>query len=308
MSVALFTHPSMLQHETPPGHPERPARLASVLKALEGMDLDRREAPLATRAQIELVHDAAYLDALDAAFPAPGERLRALDADTSVSHGSKEAALRAAGAVIAAVDAVQGGENPSAFCAVRPPGHHAEPWTAMGFCLYNNAAIGALYAMKAHGLKRVAVMDFDVHHGNGTQTVAAREPALFYASTHEHPLYPGTGDAAEHGPAGNIVNAPLHAGADGAAFRRAMEALVIPAIDAFAPDLVIISAGFDAHKADPLANLQLDESDYAWAASALLSVARRHCGGRVVSTLEGGYDLAALGRSSAAFVEALQRG
>jgi acetoin utilization deacetylase AcuC-like enzyme len=178
----------------------------------------------------------------------------------------------------------------------------------MGFCLYNNAAIGALHAMKAHGLKRVAVMDFDVHHGNGTQTVAGREPALFYGSTHEHPLYPGTGDAAEHGPAGNIVNAPLHAGADGAAFRKVMEAAIIPAMDAFAPELIIISAGFDAHRADPLANLQLDESDYAWAASALLGVARRHCGGRVVSTLEGGYDLAALGRSSAAFVEALQRG
>ncbi len=222
MSVALFTHPSMLEHHVPPGHPKRPARLASVLKALEGMDLDRREAPLATRAQIELVHDGAYFDALDGVFPASGDGLRALDADTSVSRGSKEAALRAAGAVIAAVDAVQAGEIASAFCAVRPPGHHAEPWTAMGFCLYNNAAIGALHAMKAHGLKRVAVMDFDVHHGNGTQTVAAREPTLFYASTHEHPLYPGTGDAAEHGPAGNIVHAPFHAGADGMAFRLAM--------------------------------------------------------------------------------------
>ncbi|HWA22552.1 MAG TPA: histone deacetylase family protein [Caulobacterales bacterium] len=308
MSVALFTHPSMLDHEVPPGHPERPARLASVLKALEGMYLDRREAPLATRAQIELVHDGVYLDALDAAFPAPGERLVALDPDTTVSHGSAEAALRAAGAVIAAVDAVQGGEIASAFCAVRPPGHHAEPWSAMGFCLYNNAAIGALHAMRAHGLRRVAVMDFDVHHGNGTQTVATREPAMFYGSTHEHPFYPGTGAETEHGPAGNIVNAPLRAGADGAAFRRAMETRILPAIDSFAPDLIIISAGFDAHRADPLANLQLDESDYAWSGRALLEVARRHCGGRVVSTLEGGYDLVALGRSSAAFVEALRSG
>jgi acetoin utilization deacetylase AcuC-like enzyme len=254
------------------------------------------------------VHDRAYLDNLDAAFPPPGGRLVALDPDTSVSPGSKEAALRAAGAVIAAVDAVQAGEAASAFCAVRPPGHHAEPWRAMGFCLYNNAAIGALHAMAAHGLKRVAVMDFDVHHGNGTQTVAAKHPNLFYGSTHEHPFYPGTGTEAERGPADNIVNAPLRAGADSVAWRKAMETRILPAMDAFAPDLIIISAGFDAHKADPLANLQLDESDYAWGGRALLSLARRHCGGRVVSTLEGGYDLAALGRSSAAFVEALQRG
>lgn len=308
MSVALFTHPSMLHHDVPPGHPERPARLASVLKALEGMDLDRREAPLATRAQIGRVHEARYLDALDGAFPAPGERLVALDGDTTISHGSREAALRAAGAVIAAVDAVQVGEAGSAFCAVRPPGHHAEPGHAMGFCLYNNAAIGALHALEAHGLGRVAVIDFDVHHGNGTQTVAAGLPALFYGSTHEFPFYPGTGDEDERGAAGNIVNAPLPAGADGAAFRRAMERVVLPGLDGFAPDFIIISAGFDAHRADPLANLQFDESDYAWAANALLDVARRHCGGRVVSTLEGGYDLAALGRCSAAFVEALQRG
>ncbi len=264
MSVALFTHPSMLEHHVPPGHPERPARLASVLKALEGMDLDRREAPLATRAQIELVHDGAYLDALDGVFPASGDGLRALDADTSVSRGSKEAALRAAGAVIAAVDAVQAGEIASAFCAVRPPGHHAEPWTAMGFCLYNNAAIGALHAMKAHGLKRVAVMDFDVHHGNGTQTVAAREPALFYASTMNTRYTPAL--ATPPNTVRPAISSTLRCtpGRTGMAFRRAMESAILPAMDAFAPDLIIISAGFDAHRADPLANLQFDESDYAW--------------------------------------------
>ena len=306
MTVALFTHPSMLNHAVPPGHPERPARLAAVLKALEGFDLDRREAPLVDRDHLELVHAPAYLDALNEAWPKEG--LVSLDADTTVSPGSREAALRAAGAVVAATDAVLAGEVASAFCAVRPPGHHAEPDRPMGFCVYNNVAIGALHALRNKGLTRVAVVDFDVHHGNGTQTVAEGEPALLFASSHQYPFYPGTGAAADEGPAHNVVNAPLPAGADGLAWRRAMERILLPALDNFAPEVIFVSAGFDAHRDDPLASLELDESDYAWGGRALLEVARRHSGGRVVSTLEGGYDLAALGRSAAAFVEALQRG
>jgi acetoin utilization deacetylase AcuC-like enzyme len=304
--MLLFTHPSMLAHLVPAGHPERPARLEAVLKALEDEILDRREAPLAAREVIARVHAPAYLDALDDAFPGPGEGLVSLDPDTSASPGSREAALRAAGAVVAAVDAVLDGEGELAFCAVRPPGHHAEPSHPMGFCLYNNVAIGALHALRARGLARVAVIDFDVHHGNGTQTVAEGLPELMFASSHQYPFYPGTGAADETGPAGNIVNAPLAAGSDGAAWRRAMTRTLLPALDAFAPELILVSAGFDAHRADPLANLGLDESDYAWGGSALMELAKAHCGGRIVSTLEGGYDLAALGRSTAAFTAALR--
>jgi acetoin utilization deacetylase AcuC-like enzyme len=306
--MLLYTHRSMLDHQVPPGHPERPARLEAVLKALEEIDLERRPAPPADRAALERVHDRSYLDDLDGKFPPIGGRLVALDADTAISAGSRQAALRAAGAVVAAVDAVLGGEDATAFCAVRPPGHHAEPGQAMGFCLYNNVAIGALHALEAHGLGKVAVIDFDVHHGNGTQTIAGREPRLLFASTHEYPFYPGTGAAEDQGPADNIVNAPLPAGSGGASWRRAMESRLLPALDTFAPELILISAGFDAHRADPLANLELDESDYAWGARAILEVARARSDGRVVSTLEGGYDLAALGRSTAAFVEALRRG
>jgi acetoin utilization deacetylase AcuC-like enzyme len=302
--MLLFTHPSMLAHLVPAGHPERPARLEAVLKALEGESLDRREAPLASREAIARVHSPAYLDALDEAFPDRG--MIQLDPDTSASPGSKEAALRAAGAVVAAVDAVMDGEGDVAFCAVRPPGHHAEPGHPMGFCLYNNVAVGALHAMQARGLTRVAVIDFDVHHGNGTQTVAEGLPNLMFASSHQYPFYPGTGAADETGPAGNIVNAPLASGSDGLAWRRAMERVLLPALDAFAPELIFVSAGFDAHKADPLANLALDESDYAWGGRALKELAGARSGGRIVSTLEGGYDLAALGRSTAAFTSALR--
>jgi acetoin utilization deacetylase AcuC-like enzyme len=224
-----------------------------------------------------------------------------LDGDTSLSPGSGEAALRAAGAVAAAVDAVAAGESANAFCAVRPPGHHAEPATAMGFCLFNNVAVGAHQARSAHGLRRIAVMDFDVHHGNGTQAMFERDPELFYASTHQMPLYPGTGSVGETG-CGNICNAPLPPNAGSAEFRAAMSRRVLPALVAFAPDMLLISAGFDAHRADPLANLRLEEADYAWATDELLDLAARHCGGRVVSTLEGGYDLDALAASAAAHV------
>jgi acetoin utilization deacetylase AcuC-like enzyme len=308
MSVALFTHPAMLRHGVPPGHPERPERLASVLAALEDFDLERLEAPEATREHIARVHPEVYLDAIEAAFPAPGEDLVAIDGDTFLTDGTREAALRAAGAVVAAVDHVRAGRSQTAFCAVRPPGHHAEPAQSRGFCIFNNVAVGALHALEAHGLSRVAVVDFDVHHGNGTQATAMKDGRLFFASTHQSPLYPGTGRADERGPADNVVNAPLPPGADGAAWRRAMERTVLPALDAFAPELILVSAGFDAHKADPLANMALVEQDYAWAAQALRSVARAQCKGHVVSTLEGGYDLSALGKSAAAFVRALDGG
>jgi acetoin utilization deacetylase AcuC-like enzyme len=228
-----------------------------------------------------------------------------IDGDTIVSPGSEDAALRAAGAAIAGVDAVCEGRARNAFAAVRPPGHHAEAAQAMGFCIFNNVAVAALHARVRHGLRRVAVIDFDVHHGNGTQHMFEADRDLFYASSHEWPLYPGTGAAAERGSFGNIVNAPLPGGSDGVAFRKAFEGRILPALDAFAPELVLISAGFDAHEADPLASLRLDETDFAWVTRALMDVAARHAGGRVVSVLEGGYDLDALAASAAAHVEAL---
>jgi acetoin utilization deacetylase AcuC-like enzyme len=297
----------MLAHRVPGRHPESPARLSAVLDGLQDLSLDHRAAPVARRDALELVHDGDYLDALDHAFPTD-DGLRALDPDTFISAGSQEAASRAVGAVVAAVDAVLDGAAAHAFCAVRPPGHHAEPDAAMGFCLYNNVAIGALHALRRRGLRRVAVIDFDVHHGNGTQTIAEREAHLMFASTHEFPFYPGTGGADEHGLDGNVINCPLPEGTAGAAWRRIMERELLPAVDAFAPDLILVSAGFDAHEADPLAHLALHEEDYAWGARAILEVAKSRSGGRVVSTLEGGYDLDALRRSAAAYVGALNRG
>jgi acetoin utilization deacetylase AcuC-like enzyme len=308
MGVALFSHPSMLAHAVPPGHPERPARLSAVIEGLEGLSLDRSEAPLASTPSILRVHPPTYLEAMEALFPGPGEGLTAVDSgDTFLSDGSREAAYRAAGAVVAAVDCVLAKEAEAAFCAVRPPGHHAEPAQAMGFCVFSNAAIGALHALEGHGLSRVAVIDFDVHHGNGTQAVAEKEGRLFFASTHQRPLYPGTGDAADRGPAGNIVNAPLPPGADGRAWRRAMQTEVLPALAAFAPELVIISAGFDAHRADPLANMALEAEDFAWGTRAIWEASSLTSKAGLVSTLEGGYDLAALAASARAHVEALFR-
>jgi acetoin utilization deacetylase AcuC-like enzyme len=231
-----------------------------------------------------------------------------LDPDTVMSAGSAEAALRAAGAVTDAVDLVMAGRLRNAFCAVRPPGHHAERDRAMGFCLFNNVAVGALHARAVHGLQRVAIVDFDVHHGNGTQDIAFADPALFYASIHQAPFYPHTGSAAETGAAGNIVNVPLPAGAGGAAFRTAISAHILPALDGFKPDMVFISAGFDGHRADPLADLTLIEADFAWATTEICALAARHAGARVVSSLEGGYDLAALARSASAHMRALMEG
>lgn len=305
--MLLFTHPAMLAHEVPAGHAERPQRLEALLNGLAQLKLDAREAPLAARAAIELVHAPAYVAAMERGFLEGADGLAQLDADTFVSPGSREAVYRAAGALVAAVDAVLADEDDVAFCAVRPPGHHAEPGAAMGFCIFNNVAIGALHALEAHGLKRVAIVDFDVHHGNGTQSVAEKEPRLFFASTHQSPLYPGTGAADERGPNNNVVNAPLPPGAGGLEFRRAMQELVLPALEAFAPELILVSAGFDAHQADPLAQLAFAEADYAWAGETLRQVSLRYCKGKLVSTLEGGYDLDALARSAEAYLAAQMR-
>ena len=305
MSLALYTHTAMLDHRPGAGHPERPERLTAVLEALDAADLDlmRIEARPALRAEIERVHPAALVDALFEASPAAG--LAAVDADTVMSPGSLKAALLAAGAVIGAVEAVARGEIQRAFCAVRPPGHHAEPERPMGFCLFSSVAIAAR-AAQAAGLARVAIVDFDVHHGNGTQAVVETDPSLFYASIHQSPLYPGTGDEDETG-VGNVVNAPAPPHAARELWRGLFETRLIPALDAFAPDLVLISAGFDAHRRDPLAQQSLEAEDFAWATRALVEAAGA-AKGRVVSSLEGGYDLEALGRSAAAHVEALARG
>jgi acetoin utilization deacetylase AcuC-like enzyme len=305
MSVALYTHPCCLEHDPGPGHPESPTRLAAVLAALEGpryAGLERIEAPRATHAQIARVHRVELIEEILANTPRAG--WYRLDADTVMSPGSAEAALRAAGAVCAAVDAVISGASRRAFCAVRPPGHHATPSTAMGFCLFNSIAIGAAHAIGRHGLARVAIVDFDVHHGNGTQDIFWNDPRVLYASSHQWPLYPGTGARGETG-VGNIVNAPLPAGAGSGEFRDAYERIVLPALDAFAPQLVMISAGFDAHRLDPLASLNLDAEDYGWITRRLVDLAGRHALGRIVSSLEGGYSLTALRESTAAHVDAL---
>ena len=305
MTTLLYTHPACLEHDPGDYHPESPARLRAVLEALDTPEfarLERREAPEAEIDDIARVHPRRFVERMLAAVPSSGHV--GIDADTILSPQSGRAALRAAGAVVAAVDAVVAGEADNAFCAVRPPGHHAEPGRAMGFCLFNNVAIGALRARAVHGLARVAVIDFDVHHGNGTQARFAEDASLFYASTHQFPLYPGTGAASETG-VGNIVNVPLPPMTGSRQFRLGVSRAILPALDRFRPEMVLISAGFDAHRSDPLAQLLLDESDYAWVTEQLLEIARQDAGGRVVSTLEGGYDLAALGASTAAHVSAL---
>lgn len=309
MTTLLYTHPACLAHDPGPHHPESPARLEAVLAALGGPDfvrLERREAPAASLDDIARVHPRRFAESLLAAVPTVGHA--AIDADTILCPQSGEAALRAAGAVVAAVDAVVAGEADNAFCAVRPPGHHAEPMRPMGFCLFNNIAIGALRAREVHGLKRVAVVDFDVHHGNGTQDIFWNDASVMYCSTHQMPLYPGTGAASEVGAKNTIVNAPLSPGDGGEEFRAAMEAVILPRLQGFAPDLLIISAGFDAHMRDPLANLNFLEADYVWATQKLMELADRRAGGRVVSLLEGGYDLEGLSKSVAAHVTALMRG
>lgn len=306
MAHLLISHPDMLAHGVPEGHPECPQRLEVVLEALRGLGLPEQPAPEADVATLQRVHPPAFVQALERAFPGPGEGALALDAgDTFMDPGTGRAARLAAGAVVAAVDAVMSGEAKSVFCAVRPPGHHAEPARAMGFCFFNNIAVGALHALDAHGAKRVAVLDFDVHHGNGTQSTAEKEPRLLFLSTHGSPLYPGTGRRSETGLAGNVVNRPLPPGVDGRLWRQVMSEDILPALEAWAPDLILVSAGFDAHEADPLAELELTEDDFAWAGTQVAAIALRVCKGRVVSALEGGYDLAALAASARAYVAAL---
>jgi acetoin utilization deacetylase AcuC-like enzyme len=305
MTTLLITHPACLDHDPGRHHPESPARLRAVLAALDDAEfarLERREAPQAAREDLLRVHSPRHVDGVLGAVPKAGHV--AIDADTVLSPASGEAALRAAGAVAAAVDAVVAREADNAFCAVRPPGHHAEPLHAMGFCLFNNAAIGALRAREVHGLARVAVVDFDVHHGNGTQAAFESDATLFYASTHQFPLYPGTGSTRETG-VGNIVNVPLRPMSGSTQFRVGMTERVLPALDEFRPELILVSAGFDAHRSDPLAQLMLEEADYTWVTEKLLDVAHRHAKGRLVATLEGGYDLAALAGSTAAHVRTL---
>jgi acetoin utilization deacetylase AcuC-like enzyme len=306
MSLPVFTHRDMAAHNPGLGHAERPERLAAVLDALADSDLALRyeTAPLATRAELERVHPKAYVDRIFGAEPVEG--LETLDSDTAMSPGSLHAGLRAAGAVVEAVRQLADGQFDRAFCAVRPPGHHAEPSTAMGFCLFSNVAIAA-HAARGLGFERVAVVDFDVHHGNGTQSVFETDESLFFASIHQSPLYPGTGDPSETG-VGNVVNVTTPPDAPPQLWRQRFESMLMPAVDAFAPDLILISAGFDAHRRDPLAHQQLEARDFAWATRAITTVARAHAKGRVVSSLEGGYDLEALGQSAVAHVRALGEG
>ena len=306
MTTLYLCHSAALDHRMPPGHPERPDRIRAIERVLEEerfSGLRREQAPRATDAEIARAHPQAYLDALSATAPRDG--FVRVDADTTMSPGTMEAALRGAGAAVRAVDEVMRAEVRNAFAAMRPPGHHAERAAPMGFCFLNNAAVAARHAQAEHGAERVAILDWDVHHGNGTQDIFWADPSVLYGSTHEMPLYPGTGARSERGEHGTIVNAPLRAGDDGKVFRDAMTSALLPRIEAFGPDLIVISAGFDAHWRDPLANLRLTEADFARATRELMAIAERRCGGRVVSLLEGGYDLEGLAKSVAAHVGAL---
>lgn len=306
MTTAYLTHPDTLRHQTPAGHPEQIARIEAITQALaapEFAPLMRLDAPMADEAQLLLCHPAPYIDRIRKAIPAAG--IYQLDADTHVSTGSFDAACRAVGGACHAVDLVMDKTVSNAFVAMRPPGHHAENQTPMGFCLFGTVAIAARHAIARHGLSRVAVIDFDVHHGNGTQDLLWSEESALFISSHQMPLWPGTGGPTERGAHGNILNVPLAPGTDGAAFRRAYEDMVLPQLDRFAPELVIVSAGFDAHRDDPLAQLALTEDDFAWVTGALCDIAARHAGGRLVSCLEGGYDLRALAASVAAHIRVL---
>jgi acetoin utilization deacetylase AcuC-like enzyme len=306
MSTLYISHPASLDHQTPLGHPERPDRILAIERALEKerfTALIRDLAPMAEMESLTLAHPEEHVARLRDVSPREG--LVRIDEDTVMSPGTYEAALRGAGGAVKAVDEVMAGHMNNAFVAMRPPGHHAEMTRAMGFCFFNNAAIAARHAQKRHGAERVAIFDWDVHHGNGTQDIFWRDASVLYCSTHEAPLYPGTGSVSERGEHNTIVNVPLGAGDGSEMFRTAVEQAVLPRIDAFAPDLIIISAGFDAHWRDPLASLNLTETDFAWATRQLMDLADRHCGQRIVSVLEGGYDLEGLSKSVAFHLDAL---
>ena len=309
MTVMVFSHQSGVAHDPGPGHPEAPVRLRTLLAELERAALPgvvMREAPQASIGLVERAHPRDHVETI--LQPVAAGARRRLDPDTVMNEASAEAALRAAGGACAAVDAVMAGEAEAGFVAMRPPGHHAETATAMGFCLFNTVAIAALHARHAHGLSRLAIVDFDVHHGNGTQAIFWDDPDTLYVSSHQSPLYPGTGAAFERGIKGNILNRPLPPGTDGAAFRAVATADLLPAIELFRPEFVFISAGFDAHATDPLGGLRLMEEDFAWITGELMAVARRHARGRVVSVLEGGYNPPALASSVIAHLVALGAG
>jgi acetoin utilization deacetylase AcuC-like enzyme len=303
MTTALLTHPDCLNHLTPEGHPERVARLEALLPRLEGKDLLRVRAPLAADDDLLLAHPQDHLDAIKAAEPERG--IRQLDPDTWMSPGSLQAALRAAGGAVRAVDMVLSGEADNAFVACRPPGHHAETRAPMGFCLFGTVAIAAKHALERHGLERVAIVDFDVHHGNGTQDLVQSDGRILFVSTHQMPLYPGTGAPSETGPAGTVLNIALDEGTTGELYRRILTDTILPRLRAFRPELLILSAGFDAHANDPLAGLSLETADFAFVTEELCRLAAEVCEGRVVSCLEGGYDLDALAESGEAHVDAL---
>jgi acetoin utilization deacetylase AcuC-like enzyme len=309
MSTLVYTHAACFKHEPGPSHPESPARLKAVLEVLEApsfKDLQWREAPMGTRMQAMLVHDEDFVDNIADVAPTSG-RVALDGGDTVMSPGSWDAVMRCIGAACAGVDAVMAGEADNVFCATRPCGHHAEPDRAMGFCIFNQAAIAAVHALQSHGLERVAVVDFDVHHGNGTQAAFYARPELFYASSHQSPLYPGTGERSEHGVANNIVNVPLPPGCGSDLFRARITADMLPALRAFKPDFIIISAGFDAHRLDPLAGMNLEDDDFGWVTEQLMAVADEQCAGRIVSILEGGYSGEGLAGGTSAHVKALMR-
>ena len=305
MTTLLVTHDDFQAHVTPPGHPERVARLEALLPALDDKPLSRVEAPEASEEDLCLTHPKAYVDKIRAATPADG--LAQLDGDTFLSPGSFRAASRAVGGAIRAVDMIMAGEATNGFVAARPPGHHAETATPMGFCLFGTVAIAAKHALERHGLSRVAVVDFDVHHGNGTQDLLWSEARSLFISSHQMPLWPGSGASHETGAHNNVLNLPLAPGCGSIDFRKTYERTVFPTLEEFAPEFLFISAGFDAHKADPLANLMFEDDDFAWVTDQICAIAAKHCNGRVLSCLEGGYDLTALAKAGAAHVDALIR-